>query len=167
MKNIDINQHATRHNLYPSIFMFNINCDKAHKSPWLAVRKSVLIAHAKRAYLKMARNFLVSPWQHVHPWRSAMMYLSSVIFLEAPTISFITVSTKEGISNLASWVLWHADLNDQSNDFHNTDPSTLWLAWKEVERSCASATRLIPLGQERLPKEVVCIVAEVQVSVCF
>jgi len=53
------------------------------------------------------------------------MYLASVIFLDAPALSFITVSTNEGISNLASGLLRHAEFHDQSNGFRNTGPSTL------------------------------------------
>jgi len=148
-------QHAARHNLYRSIFMLNINCDTEHVPPRLPVRNAVLVLPMQNK-LVWKRHVLsvFAAWQHVGLRRSTITYLASLIFLDEPTVSFITGSTDEGMSNLASGLMRHAESHNQSNGFNNTDPSTPWLAWNKVEHRRASATHLMRLGQERLPKEV-------------
>ena len=135
--------HVPRHNLYRSTFTLNINCNTTHVPPRLAVRNALLILPMQNE-LVWKRHVLsvFAAWQHVSLWRSTIMYLAPVIFLDKPTVSFITGSTNEGISNLASGLLRHAKSHDQFNGFRNIDQSTLWLAWTEVEHHRASATHL-------------------------
>jgi hypothetical protein len=109
---------------------------------WLSTTQQLVL---KQCMLLSIHFHNCSVWEQHRPWYAARVHLLSAIFSDAPSPSCIPASRYQGMSGLANGVVRHADLNDQSNDFHSTYSSIVCAlkGWWWTQRQKANGNKCI------------------------
>jgi hypothetical protein len=114
------------------LLMFNVHCNIMCVLRHLVVWNDLIGYTQVKLVSKQHVLFSVcfrdcSIWEQHHPWCAVRVHLMSAISLDTPSPSWFSTSRNPELSSLANGLARPADLHNQSNDFHSTVSSTVWL----------------------------------------